>query len=127
MILAAPTPSDCLNASATATTAGMITVPLGRWFTGNIQLSTSVAVAGTSVPHVNYTIQAGTTGAFPATGSILARLTVTGLALTTVTDSDTTEVLVYGGDPNGGGTGCTLDFTAGASGSSSVTINGFLI
>jgi hypothetical protein len=127
MILATPPAVDVLNASATATTAGLITVPLGRWFTGNVQLSTSVSVAGTSAPHVNYTVTGGTTGAAPATGSTLSRLTVTGLALTTVTSADTNEIFVYGGDPAGGGTGCTIDFTAGATGSSSVTINGFLI
>ena len=124
MILADPSPSGIRNASATTTTSGMVTVPAGNWFTANVQLSTSVAVAGTSVPRVTYTVPGGASGAFPADGSVLARLTVTGLALTTVTDSDTTEILVYGGDS---GPGCTLDFTAGASGSSSVTINGFLI
>lgn len=122
MILASPTNTDIVNASATATTASIVTVPGGRWLTANIQLSTSVAVAGTSVPRVTYVVPGGTSGADPANGSVLARLTVTGLALTTVTDSDTTEILVWGGD-----NGCTLDFTAGASGTSSVTINGFLL
>lgn len=122
MISAIPNASDIINASATATTTSIVTVPGGRWLTAEVQLATSVAVAGTSVPKVTYVIPGGTSGAAPANGSTLARLTVTGLALTTVTDSNTTEILVYGGD-----NGCTLDFTAGASGSSSVTINGFLL
>lgn len=122
MILASPPNVDIINASATATTAGLVTVPGGRWLTANVQLSTSVAVAGTSVPTVTYVVPGGTSGAAPANGSVLARLTVTGLALTTVTDSDTTEILVWGGDD-----GCTINFTAGAAGTSSVVINGFLM
>lgn len=122
MILAAPTPSDIIGVSATATTTGIVTVPGGRWLTANIQLSASVSVLGNSNPTVNYVVPGGTTGAAPANGTVLARVNVTGLALTTVNETDTTEILVYGGD-----NGCTLNFTAGAAGTSSVTINGFLI
>lgn len=114
--------SDIVNYSGAASATNIVTVPGGRWLTADVQLSTSVAVAGTSVPTVTYNVPAGTSGAAPAGGSVLARLTVTGLALTTVTDSNTTGIYVYGGD-----NGCTLDFTAGASGTSSVVINGFLI
>lgn len=122
MILAAPTPSDIIGVSATATTTGIVTVPGGRWLTANIQLSASVSVLGNSNPTVSYVVPGGTTGAAPANGTVLARVNVTGLALTTVNETDTTEILVYGGD-----NGCTLNFTAGAAGTSSVTINGFLI
>jgi hypothetical protein len=124
MIQVNPPASDIVNASATATTAGMVTVPAGKWLSADVQISSSISVAGTSTPHLNYTIPGGVTNAAPANGSVLSRLTLTGLALTTVTDSNTTEILVYGGDT---GSGCTLDFTAGASGTSSITINGFLI
>lgn len=122
MIQVNPPASDIINASATATTVGIVTVPGGRWLSADVQLSASISVAGTSVPRVNYVIPGGTSGAAPANGSVLARISLTGLALTTVNDSNTTEILVYGGD-----NGCTLDFTAGATGASSVTINGFLI
>jgi hypothetical protein len=124
MIQVIPPASDIVNASATATTTGMVTVPAGRWLSADIQLSSSISVAGTSTPHLIYTIPGGVTNAAPASGSVLSRITLTGLSLTTVTDSNTTEILVYGGDTGGG---CTLDFTAGASGTSSITINGFLI
>ena len=122
MINALPAASDIINASATATTTGIVTVPGGRVFTATVQLAASVSAAGTSVPTLTYVVPGGTSGAAPANGSILARLTLTGLNLTTVNDSDSTEILVYGGD-----NGCTLNFTAGASGSSSIVINGFLI
>jgi hypothetical protein len=114
--------SDVINASATATTTGIVSIPGGRWLSADVQISSSISVAGTSVPRLNFVVPGGTAGAAPANGSVLARITLTGLALTTVTDSNTTEIYVYGGD-----NGCTLDFTAGASGSSSITINGFLI
>ena len=97
-------------------------MPGGRWLSADVQLSASIALAGTATPEVTYHVPGGTSGAAPADGSVLARITLTGLALTTVADSNTTEIYVYGGD-----NGCTLNFTAGASGSSSVTINGFLI
>jgi uncharacterized protein RhaS with RHS repeats len=122
MIQVNPPTSDIINASATATTSGIVTVPGGRWLTANVQLSASVSVLGNSNPTVTYVIPGGTSDAAPANGSVLARINVTGLALTTVADSDTTEIIVYGGD-----NGCTLNFTAGAAGTSSVTINGFLI
>jgi len=125
MILATPPASDVINASATATTSGIVTVPGGRWLTASVQLSASVSAVGSSNPTVTYVVPGGTSNAAPANGSTLARINVTGLSLTTVAVSGTNEIFVYGGDPEDGG--CTLDFTAGAAGTSSVTINGFLI
>ena len=122
MIQSVPAAADIINASATATTTGIVTVPGGRWLTADVQLSTAVTVAGTSTPTVTYVVPGGTTGAAPANASVLARVTITGLALTEVAVANTTEIMVYGGD-----NGCTLNFTAGAAGSSSVTINGFLL
>lgn len=122
MIVAAPPASDIVNASATATTAGIVTVPGGRWLTANVQLSASHTVAGTAIPRVTYVVPGGTSGAAPANGSTLARLSITSLALTAICDSDTTEILVWGGD-----NGCTLDFNTGGASSASVTVNGFLL
>src|SRR5690349_18106195 len=122
MINLFPPASDLVNASATANTTSIVTIPGGRWFTADIQLSCSHTIAGTATPRVTYTVPGGTSGAAPANGSVLSRLSVTGLALSTVTDSNTTEILVYGGD-----NGCTLDFNTGGASSASVTINGFLI
>ena len=123
MINLFPHASDIINASSTSTSTGIVTVPGGRWFTADIQLSASVAALGaTCTPVVTYHVPAGTSGAGPANGSVLARISVTGLLATSNSDSNMTEILVYGGD-----NGCTLDFTAGAAGTSSVVINGFLI
>jgi hypothetical protein len=122
MIQVNPPASDIVNASATATTSSIVTVPGGRWLSANVQLSASVSVLGNSNPSVSYVIPGGTSGAAPANGSTLARINVTGLVATAVSVTDTTEILVYGGD-----NGCTLNFTAGAAGTSSVVINGFLI
>lgn len=122
MILATPAASDIINASATTTTAGIVTVPGGRWFTADIQLSAAVPLAGNSNPLVTYQVTGGTSGAAPADGSTLARINVGGLALSASSATSTTEIIVYGGD-----NGCTLDFTAGAAGTSSVTINGMLL
>lgn len=122
MIEALPPASDIVNASATSTTTSLVSVPGGRWLTADVQLSASISAAGSSVPVVTYQVPGGTSGAAPADGSVLARLTLTGLALTTVTDSNTVSIHVYGGD-----NGCTIDFTAGATGTSSCVINGFLL
>lgn len=95
----------------------MVTVPPGKWYTGNVLLSASVTVAGTSAP----TVTVNGTGAAPASGTVLARLNVVGLALTTICDSVSTEILVYADtDP------ITIDFTAGAAGTSSASINGYI-
>lgn len=122
MILETPPGTDILNASATSTTSGMITVPDGRWFTGNIQLSATQSGAGTATPSVTWT-GSGTNFA-PASGSTVARIMVGGVLGVINGDTDTMEILVYGGDA--GSTGGTLNFTASGT-SSSCVINGFLI
>lgn len=123
MISAIPNASDIINYSGTASATGVVTVPGGRWLTADVQLSATVAgVAASSNPVVTYKIPGGTSGAAPANNSVLARVNATSLLATSTATSSMTEILVYGGD-----NGCTLDFTAGANGTSSVTINGFLL
>lgn len=118
MIIVAPPASDLINASATATNASLISVPAGRWYSANVQLSAVQSGVGTAAPNVTWT---GTgTGYGPANGT-LARITIGGLLGIISSGSDTTEILVYGGD-NGG----TIGFNASGT-SSSVTINGTLI
>lgn len=119
MILASPPASDIINASATATNASLISVPAERWLTANVQLSAVQSGAGTASPNVTWT--ATGSGFGPASGSTLARIVVGGLLGIINGDSDTTEILVYGGDSGG-----TISFTASGT-SSSVTINGFLM
>jgi hypothetical protein len=81
-------------------------------------MSASVSVAGTSVPVVTV----NGTNASPASGTVVGRLNLTGLALTTVNDAIDTEIIVLAP----AGNDVTIDFTAGASGTSSATINGYV-
>lgn len=117
MILVSPPASDLINASATATNATLITVPAGRWFSADVQLSATQSGAGTASPNVTWT---GTGSGFGPANGTLARINVGGLLGIINGDSNTTEILVYGGDSGG-----TIGFTASGT-SSSVTINGFL-
>lgn len=103
----------------TRTTSGtLVTIPAGKWFTGNVHISASVAVAGNSSP----TVQVSGTNAAPASGTVLARLNLVGLALTTVADSVDTEIILLAPSENT----ITLEFTAGAAGTSSASVNGFI-
>lgn len=95
----------------------MITIPAGKWFTGNLAISASASVAGTSTPTVN---TLGTNAA-PASGTVIGRVNVTGLALSTVTGNGSFEVIALAPPEND----ITIEFTAGATGTSSATINGF--
>lgn len=122
MISALPASSDIINGSATATTTGIVTVPGGRWFTADISISGTLTGAGTATPHVTYVVPGGTSGAGPANGSVLHRLSIGSVLGVSTQDSNTTEILVYGGD-----NGCTLDFNSGGATDVSVTINGFLV
>lgn len=100
------------------TTGTLVTVPAGKWYTADLQISASISVAGTSTP----TVTVNGAGAAPASGTVVGRINLTGLALTTVADSDTVGVIVLA--PSGNDV--TIDFTAGASGTSSATINGYI-
>lgn len=117
MIFAQPDPTDVMSSTRT-TTGTMVTVPAGRWYTGTAVLSASVSVAGTSIP----TITVNGTNAAPASGTVIHRINLTGLALTTVASTATIDFVVVAPPENS----ITLDFTAGASGTSSGTVNGFL-
>ena|SRR5258706_186925 len=111
-------PANDILCSTRTTTGTMITVPAGRGYTGDLVLSAAVSVAGTSIP----TVAVNGTNAVPAAGSVIARINLTGLALTTVNDSATFPIVVYAPPENS----ITIDFTAGATGTSSASLNGFL-
>lgn len=119
MINLAPAASDIINAASTSTNSSLISIPAGRWFTADIQIAAVQSGLGTASPSVNWT--ATGSGFAPASNSILSRIVVGGALGLINGDSNTTEILVYGGD-NGG----TLGFTASGT-TSTVTINGFLI
>jgi hypothetical protein len=53
---------------------------------------------------------------------VVGRLNLAGLALSTISDAVDTEVIVLA--PSGNDV--TIDFTAGANGTSSATLNGFV-
>ena len=112
-----PNPEDIQ--CATRTTSGtMVTVPAGRWYGCYMSISASVAVAGSSNP----VITVNGLNAAPAAGTVVARLNLDGLALTTVSGTMTIPLVVKA--PLGNSV--TIDFTAGASGTSSATINGYI-
>lgn len=101
--------------SATGT---LVTIPAGNTLTANLLLSAAVAVAGTSAPTV--TVQG--TNAAPANGTVIAKISVTGLLAAAAADSVPFEIVVKAPAEND----VTLQFTAGASGASSASISGWL-
>jgi len=100
------------------TTGTLITIPAGKWYTGNVSMSATVSVAGASNP----TVTTSGTNVAPASGTEIARLNLAGLALSTISDTTETEVIVL--SPSGNDV--TLEFTAGANGTSSATVNGYI-
>lgn len=109
--------SDQVIGNSLTANGTLATVPAGNTLTANILLTAAVAVAGTSAPTV--TVQG--TNAAPATGTVIARLTVTGVLAAAAADSCEFEVLVKAPAENA----VTLVFAAGAAGSSSATISGW--
>lgn len=110
--------SDQIMGNSLTSSGTLLTIPAGHALTANIQLSASVAVAGTSAPVV--TVQG--TNASPPAGTVLARLVVAGLLSSAAADSNEFEILVKAPPEND----ITLQFTQGAAGSSAATINGWI-
>jgi hypothetical protein len=122
MINVFPVSTDIIAASATATTAGIVTVPGGRWMTANIVLSGVISGVGTATPNVTYDVPGGTSGAAPANGTVLHEIVMGGLLGVINGTSCEHEIIVYGGN-----NGCTLNFNLGGATSAICVINGFLI
>lgn len=113
---AVPASSDIRGASASAT-GTLVTIPAGRTFRGSVSLSCSVSVAGNNQP----TISVSGTGVVPS--GTIHQITAAGLALSTITNSNTLDdVYIYGGSA-----GATVTFTAGANGQSMGQIAGILL
>jgi len=113
-----PNSSEIICNSVTAT-GTLVTIPAGKWFTGELSLTGATSVAGNCFP----TVTTSGTGVAPASGTVVGRLHLTGVALLgPVSSSNTTEVIVL--SPIGNSV--TLEFTAGAVGTSSATINGYI-
>lgn len=81
-------------------------------------ISASVTALGTASP----TVTVNGANAAPASGTIIQRLSISGLALTAVTSANTISVLVIATDTN-----VTLDFATGGAGSVAVVCNGFTL
>ena len=106
-----------LNGSRT-TTGTLVTIPAGKWFTGDLVMTASVAAVGSSAP----TVTTSGTNVAPAAGSVVGRLNVSGLLAAVGSQTMSTEVLILAPDEND----VTLEFTAGAAGASSATVNGYV-
>lgn len=117
MIAYSPNPGHIVQGSRTST-GTILTIPADSVWCGSIQIAASVAVAGTGAPAV--TVSGANVE--PANGSVLARLSITGLALTTVADSSTIDAIVVTGS-----TPVTLEFNTGGASSASVVCNGFTL
>lgn len=119
MIAALPSPGDIRCATVTATGTA-ITIPAGRIFCGDIFIAAGLSVAGTATPRVSIT--GGGTGVEPAANTVIHQLSMTGLALSTVTQSGTIEIVARAGSAD-----AQLDFNLGGASSATCTINGFLL
>jgi len=110
-------PGDVVCGSRT--TAGtIITIPAGRQWCGSIMISASATTAGTATPTVTVT----GTNASPANGTVVNRLSITGLALSTVADSAMIDLIAFAP----AGNDVTLEFATGGAASAAVVANGFL-
>lgn len=96
----------------------LATVSAGNTLTANIVLNASVAVAGTA----NLTVTVNGTNAAPASGTIIARMTVSGLLASASTGVESCEILVKAPPEND----ITLVFAISGVGSGSATINGWM-
>lgn len=110
--------TDFINGSATAT-GTVATIPADRYFSVSIQLSGSQSGAGTATPHVTYNTSGGTAFS-PASGSVVAQLSITGLLGVVQGGHSTIDFSGYSGD-----NGATLVFNTGGA-TASCVINGFL-
>lgn len=117
MFPGSPNSSEILCSTRT-TTGTMVTIPAGKWFTGDLTISATVSVAGASNP----TVAVNGTNAAPAAGTVVGRINLAGLALSTISDTGTFGIIALAP----AGNDITIDFTAGANGTSSATLNGYI-
>lgn len=117
MIIAGPD-ADKILCNSRTTTGTLITIPAGNTWTGDLVISASVAAAATGTP----SITTSGVGGGPASGTVVHRLSITGLAVTTATDSCMTEIIVVAGAND-----ITLEFNTGGATSAAATATGFLL
>jgi len=118
MFIHAPTTAK-LRCNSRTTDGTIITIPAGKIWCGDLMISASVAEAATGAP----TITVSGANAAPANGTIIHRLSITGLAGTTVADSATISAFVRAPLANA----VTLEFAAGGATSAAAVANGVLL
>ena len=116
MFPGSPSQSQIIGNSLTAN-GTLATVPAGMTLTANVGLNAAVAVLGTA----NLVVTVNGTGAAPAPGTAIARLTVSGLLAAAACGAQDFEVLVKAPPGNS----VTIDFAISGAGSGNATINGW--
>lgn len=119
MIAYSPNGTDHLVCGERTTSGTVLVIPAGSVWCGSIQIAASISVAGTATTRV--TVSGA--GATPVPGQAIARLSMTGLALSTVADSSTVDAIVMAPPENS----VTLEFNTGGASSASVVANGFIL
>lgn len=112
-----PNSTAILNGSR-STTGTVLTIPANTFFSLNIAITATVALAGSSNPRVTINGSGGS----HASGSELLGVNVTGLLSATSSGNNETEVCGFAGEND-----LTIQFTAGAAGSSACWVNGYYI
>ncbi len=112
-----PNGIDHLSCGERTTTGTILTIPAGSVWCGDIQISASISLAATATPRVT------TAGTNVAPGGVISRLSLTGLALVTITDSNTITAIVMAPPENS----VTLEFNTGGASSASVVCNGVIL
>lgn len=110
-----PAPSSVINGNRSSN-GTILTVPAGATYTCDITISGGITVAGTGHP----TVTVSGAGAIPGNGSVIADLTLPGLALVSVVGSSFTEAVVVAPPGNS----VDLVFNVGGASAASVTVNG---
>jgi hypothetical protein len=117
MIVFSPAQGN-ISCGSRNSTGTILTIPANSTWTGDLCISASVAAAGTGAPTI--TVNGSDVG--PAGGTIVHRLSITGLALTTISDSCSIPVLIVTGASS-----ATLDFATGGASSAACVANGALL
>lgn len=117
MIVHSPAQSALLCATRTST-GTLLTIPANSTWCGDLSISASVAALATGTPRI--TVNGSDVG--PAGGTVVAQLSISGLATSTVPDSVTIGAIVVTGASS-----ATLDFNTGGATSASATANGFTL
>lgn len=96
----------------------IVTIPANSMFNGQVFLTGSQALAGTARPRVTVV----GVDCDPADQTVVHQLSMSGLALTTITTGYAVDVLV-----KTGASPATLNLTVDGASSASASVNGFLV